>query len=135
MALELRRTRLAMRIVGWSMFPLPLVMLAFPAGFLWGTHHGAGWHPYVFMLTALYWAWGILMVRGARDPVANKALLDWGILSSILHAAVMTVQALWLEHETAHLVADIPLLGGIAVVLWLVHPARVGRLDEGPARG
>ena len=30
--------------------------------------HYDGAHPYIFMLFSLYLAWGILLVRGAKDP-------------------------------------------------------------------
>jgi hypothetical protein len=42
-----------------------------------------GLHPYLFMLGALYVAFGILLIRGANDPRRNVALFDFGILSSI----------------------------------------------------
>ena len=50
----------------------------------------------------------------------------WGIVSSILHALVMTVQTfmMW-EHEMPHLWGDIPLLFAIAFILWWYHPTRV----------
>ena len=64
------------------------------------------------MLGALYVAYGILMIRGARDPKANAALFDFGILSSVLHAAVMIPQAFYYPNEHAHMWADIPVLRG-----------------------
>jgi hypothetical protein len=52
-----------------------------------------GLHPYLFMLGALYVAFGILLIRGANDPRRNVALFDFGILSSILHGLVMVPQS------------------------------------------
>lgn len=81
-------------------------------------------HPYLFMLAALYAAWAILMIRGARDPRANAALFDFGILANILHAGVMIIQAFIYRNELAHLWADVPLLLAISLALWVYYPSR-----------
>jgi hypothetical protein len=44
-----------------------------------------GLHPYAFMVAVMFFAWGILMIRGAKDPKANAALFDYGILAFALH--------------------------------------------------
>ncbi len=96
---HLRKSALVMRIVGWSLIPaLLLGFVLYTPGFTWGTlpegiplgpaHPPStydGLHPYVFMLVALYAGWAILLIRGARDPRANAALFDWGILANLLH--------------------------------------------------
>jgi hypothetical protein len=79
------------------------------------------------MIGALYVAYGILMVRGARDPQANAALFDFGILSSVLHGLVMIPQSFHYPNEHAHLWADIPALFVTAAVLWIWHPNRAPR--------
>ena len=138
----LNRSALVMRLVGWTLtVGLIVLVFVYPPGFLWGVEPGAfphigpghppspyhGLHPYLFMLGALYLAYGILMIRGARDPKANAALFDFGILSSILHGLVMIPQAFYYPNEHAHLWADIPALGVTAVVLWIWHPNRIVR--------
>jgi hypothetical protein len=77
------------------------------------------------MIIVLYMAWGILMVRGAKDPKANAALFDYGILANVLHALLMIPQSFIYPNEHAHLWADIPVLLAVAVVLWIYHPNRV----------
>ena len=136
---RLRHSALVMKIIGWSLsVGLIALLLVYPPGFLWGAHpehfprigpaHPPspydGLHPYLFMLAALYVAYGILMIRGARDPKANAALFDFGILSSVLHALVMIPQAFYYPNEHAHMWADIPALVVTAVVLWIWHPRR-----------
>lgn len=152
-ARHLQQSALVMKLVGWSL-ALGLIGLLFiyPPGFLWGAHpedfphlgpaHPPspydGLHPYLFMLGALYLAYGILLVRGARDPRANAALFDFGILSSVFHGLVMIPQAFYYPNELAHLWADIPALAVIAVVLWIWHPSRISRGAahvESPGRG
>jgi hypothetical protein len=84
-----------------------------------------GLHPYLFMIIVLYMAWGILMVRGAKNPKANVALFDYGILANLLHALLMIPQAFIYPNEHAHLWADIPLLLAVSAILWIYHPNRV----------
>ena len=139
---NLRNAALVMRVVGWGLsVGLIGLLFLYPPGFLWGVepesfpHIGPGHppspydglHPYLFMLAALYVAYGILMIRGARDPRANAALFDFGILSSVLHGLVMIPQAFYYPNEHAHLWADIPALAVITVVLWIWHPNRILR--------
>lgn len=129
---------LTMRVLGWGVIAGSAVAVIYPPGFLWGMHPASGpfvfWqhpasplnglHPYLFMMLSLYIAWAILMIRGARNPKANAALFDFGILGNIMHAGVMAPQAFFYPNEHAHLWADIPLLVLISTVLWLTHPNR-----------
>ena len=139
---RLRQAALVMKLVGWSLSAGIIALLfVYPPGFLWGVepewfpHVGPGHppspydglHPYLYMIGALYVAYGILMVRGARDPQANAALFDFGILSSVLHGLVMIPQSFHYPNEHAHLWADIPALFVTAAVLWIWHPNRAPR--------
>jgi hypothetical protein len=138
--IQLTRSARVMRIVGWGLIVgLPLALVLYAPGFAWGTlprempllgpthppSHLNGLHPYVFMLLALYLAWCILLIRGARDPKANAALFDYGILANLLHALVMIPQSFFYPNEHAHLWADIPLLLVMCAVLWIWHPNRI----------
>lgn len=124
---NLQTTALLMRILGWSLIPaLFALMLGYPHGFAWGIEEGTDWHPYIWMMLALYVAWAYLLVREAKNPADAGLLFDFGIISSILHALVMIVLAIimW-EHEMPHMWSDIPLLFVIAFLLWWYHPKRV----------
>ena len=135
---RLRKSALAMRIVGWSLIPvLILGYVVYSPGFAWGVLPEAmqlgpahppspydGLNPSVFMLVALYAAWAILLIRGARDPLANAALFDWGILANLLHGLLMIPQAFFYPNEHAHLWADIPLCFALVAVMWIWHPNR-----------
>jgi hypothetical protein len=135
---SLQQSALVMRILGWAMIALPLALPLYPPGFLWGSHSADfptviphpesplhGLHPYLFMIIVLYMAWGILMVRGAKDPKANAALFDFGILANLFHAVLMIPMAFIYPNEHAHLWADIPMLLGVCLILWIYHPNRV----------
>ena len=134
----LEQSALVMKIVGWAMVLLPLALPLYPPGFLWGNHSADfpmvvphpdsplhGLHPYLFMIIVLYMAWGILMIRGAKDPRANAALFDWGILANLLHGLLMIPFAFIYPNEHAHLWADVPLAFAISAICWIYHPNRV----------
>jgi hypothetical protein len=137
---RLQQSALVMRIVGWGIIAFGAFgAFIYPPGVLWGSHpmdfphigpaHPPspydGFHPYVFMILALYLAWAILLIRGAKDPKAAASLFDWGILANLLHALLMLVQAFIVPNEHAHLWADVPALLGVSVVMWIWHPNRV----------
>jgi len=77
------------------------------------------------MVAVLYLAWAILLIRGAKDPRANAALFDYGILANVLHASLMIPQAFIYPNEHAHMWADVPLLLAVSLILWIYHPNRV----------
>lgn len=137
--MHLQRSAQVMKVLGWTLLisMVPAALL-FPNGILWGSvpinfplicfTHGPspldGLHPYLIMMAVVYVAWAILLVRGAKDPKANKALFDFGILSNLLHALVMIPMAFLYPNEQAHLYMDIPVLFAICAVLWYTHPNR-----------
>ena len=144
--LQLQRSALVMRIVGWALtIGLILMLFIYPPGFLWGSHpdvplfagpphpasHLDGLHPYLAMLAALYLAYGILLIRGAKDPRANSALFDYGILANALHGLVMIPQSFFYPNEHAHLWSDIPLLFAVCLTLWYWHPNRIAPNTRG----
>ena len=136
---KIKQSALLMRVVGWGvLIGFPLLLLLYPPGTMWGSHPAGipvlvphpesplnGLHPYVFMIGAMYAAWAILMVRGAKDPKANAALFDWGILANLLHGLLMIPQALIYPNEHAHLWTDVPMLLVLCAVCWIWHPNRI----------
>lgn len=136
---QLQQSALVMKVIGWAVVVgLPAMILIYPPGFAWGVispdlcigppHPPSpydGLHPYLFMLAAMYVAYGALMIRGAGDPKANAALFDYGILANGLHALVMIPQSFYYPNEHAHMWADIPMAFGVVAVLWIWHPRRI----------
>jgi hypothetical protein len=76
------------------------------------------------MIIAVYFALGVCLVRAALDPERHVLLIDFTILSSLLHGAVMTYDSFAQQHEMTHLVGDVPLLFALAVVLLWLRPRR-----------
>jgi hypothetical protein len=136
----LQRSALVMKILGWGIIvSLAAGLFLYPPGFLWGSHPATfpnigpshpesplhALHPYLLMIYVMYLAYGILMIRGAKNPKANAALFDYGILANVLHGLVMLVAAFVYPNEIAHLWADVPLAFAVPVILWIYHPNRV----------
>ena len=106
--------RVALVIVGVvalaGVYPL---MLWWPAGFRWQPSQP----EYDQMIVAIYATLGLFLLRASREPLRHLSLIWFAVWSSVVHAGVMTVQALRSPEEHAHLAGDIPLLLLVALVL------------------
>lgn len=105
---------------GFLIIGLPFMFDLWPGGFRWA--HPGEHRAYERMIIAIYFALGLCLIPAARDPERHVLLIDFTILSSLLHGAVMTYDAFAQEHEMTHLVGDVPLLFVLAAVLIWLHP-------------
>jgi hypothetical protein len=108
----LKKSLIAFGAIFFLIYPLSIV---WPSGWQW--HGGAG-HYYFQMICGVYAVLGYFLIRAASRPAAHKSLIDFTIWSSIVHALIMAAQALGDDHETGHLVGDVPALLLVAAVLW-----------------
>ena len=85
-----------------------------------------GWEPrqpeYEQMIMGVYATLGVFLIRAAKEPLAHRSLIQFTIASSIVHAAIMAVQALVDPTERANLLGDVPALFLVAAVLWYLLP-------------
>jgi hypothetical protein len=136
---HLKKSTRVMQIVGWLCFAgLPLFAILYPPGVLWGAvpdgfcfpdigpahppspYHGL--HPYFYMVAAMYVSYGFLMIRGARKPLRNAALFDYGIAANVLHGGIMIPMAFIYPGEHAHMWFDIPFAFMVAALCYIWHP-------------
>jgi len=103
------------------LYPLAIV---WPSGWAW--HHGPpAASDYFMMIVGIYATLGIFLIRAAADPQAHRALILFAIWSSLVHAAIMAVQALRTPAHLGHLAGDVPALLLVAILLgWLLHADR-----------
>ncbi|WP_226664699.1 DUF6632 domain-containing protein [Microbulbifer aggregans] len=98
---------------------------------MWVWPNGWGWTPrqpeYEQMIMGIYATLGVFLVLSARDPLANRSLIWFTIWSSIVHGAIMLVQALVDNTERANLLGDIPALFLVAALLWYFMPRKSAR--------
>ena len=118
-----RMLKLALRLFGLIFLLVYPLGMIWPSGWVW--HGGAGGY-YLQMIAGIYAVLGIFLIIAANDPRAHRSLISFTIWSSIVHAAIMAVQASSDAHESGHLVGDVPALVLVAVVLWYLSPPRAG---------
>jgi hypothetical protein len=104
-----------------------IFIIGVPAMMIWIWPSGWGWSPsqpeYEQMIMGVYITLGIFLIRAAKDPLRDSALIWFTIWSSIVHASIMLVHALVDEAERANLFGDIPALYLVAIVLWVLMPS------------
>ncbi len=94
--------------------------------FIWPD--GWGWTPrqyeYEQMIMGIYATLGVFLIIAAKNPLEHRSLIWFTIWSSIVHGAIMLVQAIVDETERANLLGDVPALFAVAIVLWFLMPKR-----------
>jgi ABC-type transport system involved in cytochrome c biogenesis permease subunit len=115
---RLRALRAALLVLGCVCIALGPLMLFWPSGWRWEPHQPL----YEQMMVGLYFTLGVFLLVAARDPLRNLSIIWFAVWSSIVHASIMTVQALSRPQEHGHLVADVPALFIAAAVLVALTP-------------
>ena len=119
----LRYALTAFGLVFILLYPLAII---WPSGWAW--HHGAPYESHYFMMiVGIYGTWGVFLLRAARDPHAHESLIWFTIWSSVVHAAIMTVQSFSAPEHMGHMLGDVPaLLIAAGVLAFLVKAPRKG---------
>ena len=105
-------------VVFCLVYPLSMV---WPAGWVW---HGGEGQYYFQMIVGIYATLGVFLIIASRNPQEHRSLIWFTIVSSVVHALIMAVQASGDPHERGHLVGDVPALVLVAVVLWFLLPKK-----------
>jgi hypothetical protein len=74
------------------------------------------------MLMGVYATLGVFLLIASRNPYAHKSLIWFTVWSSVIHGAIMGVQALGDAAERGHLVGDAPALILVAIILAVLMP-------------
>jgi hypothetical protein len=97
-------------------YPLSMV---WPSGWAW--HMGMPYESdYFMMIVGVYATLGVFLILAARDPDANRSVIWFTVVSSVVHAAIMAVQAFGTTggmNHMGHLLGDVPALLLVAIVL------------------
>jgi hypothetical protein len=116
--------RIALVILGVMCLALGPLMLVWPSGWRWSPHHA----HYEQMIVGIYFTLGIFLLRASKDPLEHLSIIWFAVWASVVHASIMTFQALTAAEHHGHLVADVPALFLAAIVLSILTPRRQ-RLD------
>ena len=98
----------------------PPMMYLWPSGWRWQPNQP----EYEQMILGVYATLGIFLLLASRNPSANRSLIAFTAWSSLVHAAIMAVQALRNVTERGHLLGDVPALLIVGVVLIALRPAK-----------
>ena len=103
----------AFGLVSCLLYPLSIV---WPSGWSW--HAGPPMaSQYFMMIVGVYVTLGVFLMLAARNPAANASLIWFAVVSSLVHALIMAVQAAGDPMQHGHLAGDVPALLVGAVVL------------------
>jgi hypothetical protein len=117
--------RVALVVIGLTfIFGIYPQTVLWPSGWSWG--HGSS--HYLMMIIGIYATLGVFLLVAARDPLAHRSLIWFTVVSSVVHAAIMAVQAVTDPAEHGHLKGDVPALLLVAIVLAVLMPRGTKRL-------
>ena len=98
----------------------PLMMYLWPSGWRWQPNQP----EYEQMILGVYATLGVFLLLASGNPSANRSLIAFTAWSSLVHAAIMAVQAFQHASERRHLLGDIPALVIVGVALIALAPAK-----------
>ena len=126
---RLRYLRAALVVVGLVCLAVYPLMIVWPSGWAWHTGHS----DYPLMIVGIYATLGVFLLLAARDPLAHLSLIWFAVWSSVVHGAIMAVQAFTQAEQTGHLMGDVPaLLFAAAVLAALMPRGRALRVQQNP---
>ncbi|KUJ82835.1 hypothetical protein AWR36_009740 [Microbulbifer flavimaris] len=91
----------------------PMMMWIWPDGWGWEPRQ----HEYEQMIMGIYATLGVFLILAARNPSANASLIWFTVWSSVVHGAIMFVQAIADPAECMNLLGDVPALFLVALIL------------------
>ncbi|MDM0073460.1 hypothetical protein QTH90_03650 [Variovorax sp. J2P1-59] len=100
-----------------SLYPL---MIVWPSGWAWHVGHS----DYSLMIVGIYVTLGVFLIRAARDPQEHVSLIWFAVWSSVVHGAIMAIQAITQPGQIGHLFGDVPALLFVAALLAALAPRR-----------
>ena len=118
-----RYLRIALRLVGVAFIVgIYTFINVWPSGWSWHTGHSHHLPHYLEMILGVYATLGVFLLISSRNPLAHLSLIWFTVWSSVVHAAIMAVQALTNPDQIAHLWGDVPALLLFAAVLAFLTP-------------
>jgi hypothetical protein len=120
-ATRLSYLRVALILVGLIFIfgVYPLMMGLWPSGWRWSPNQV----QYEQMILGVYATLGVFLLIASRNPRRHLSLIWFTVFSSIVHAGIMTVQALRMPSEHGHLFGDVPALFIVAALLAFLTPS------------
>ena len=89
--------------------------------------------PTLQMMLSLYVTLGVFLLLASRNPSAHRSLIAFAAWSSIAHASVMAVQAIYDVSERVHLLIGVAMFVIIGLALIVVSPAKLAKVSAAAA--
>ena len=111
--------KLALALFGFIFLLIYPLAIVWPSGWAW--HMGAPYESdYFMMIVGVYATLGVFLIFASRNPDANRVLIWFTVVSSVVHAAIMAVQSFGMAgnmNHMGHLWGDVPALLLVAITL------------------
>jgi hypothetical protein len=109
---------LALAVFGFVFLLIYPLSIVWPSGWAW--HMGAPYESdYFMMIVGVYATLGVFLMLASRNPEANRSLIWFTVVSSVVHAAIMAVQSFGKSGNMGHmghLAGDVPALLLVAII-------------------
>ena len=124
--------RIAHVVIGLTfIFGIYTLGILWPSGWVWAQGHPHSQH-YLMMIIGVYATLGVFLLLASKNPDAHKSLIWFTVWSSLVHGAIMGVQALTDTAERGHLVGDVPALILVAIILAVLMPRTTTKAVSSP---
>lgn len=114
--------RIALIVFGAAFLLIYPLAIVWPSGWAW--HSGAPYSDdYYMMIVGVYAVLGLFLILASRDPLANRSLIWFAVVSSVVHGAIMGLQSFGMGQgmsHMGHLWGDVPALFGAAAILGIL---------------
>jgi hypothetical protein len=98
------------------------LVVTWPSGWSWHGDHSFNVPHYLQMILGVYATLGVFLLIASRDPLSHLSLIWFTVWSSVVHAGIMTAQALANPEHMGHLLGDVPALLIVAAILGVLTP-------------
>jgi Family of unknown function (DUF6632) len=100
------------------------LVIVWPSGWSWHTGQSHHLPHYLQMILGVYATLGVFLLIASRRPTQHRSLIAFTAWSSLVHAVIMALQALYNTGDRGHLLGDVPALVIVGVVLIVLAPTK-----------
>lgn len=120
-----RALQVVLTLVGLAfIFGIYTFIIIWPSGWAWHTGQSPQLPHYLQMILGVYATLGIFLLIASRHPAEHRSLIAFAAWSSIVHGAIMGLEAFETVGQRGHLLGDVPALLIIGIVLVALAPPK-----------
>jgi len=120
-----RALQVVLTLVGLAfIFGIYAFIIIWPSGWSWHAGQSHQLPHYLQMILGVYATLGVFLLMASRHPAEHRSLIAFAAWSSIVHGAIMGLEALQSVGEQGHLLGDVPALLIIGIVLIALAPPK-----------